>query len=52
MGEHFDESIVIDRCVPFLDKAEVPFTKEIREMMASLLRVTFVPQDVPAVNLD
>ena len=59
MGDNFDESIsarlfsiVVDKLIPILDKPEVPITKELRDMMIGLVRVTLVPNDVQAVPLD
>jgi hypothetical protein len=60
MGDSFEEGLLVDKCIPFMetnskenyDKTELPITRELRDMMIALLKVTFVPNDVPAVILD
>lgn len=52
MGDNIDESIVVDKLIPILEKPELPITRELRDMMIGLVRVTLVPNDIQAVHLD
>lgn len=48
----YEESMLVDECAPFMDQKNCPMTRELRENLNAIMKLTMVPNDIPVVSLD